>query len=325
MPAPTDNWDEANPPDSQNPKEGDDRIRETRRQMRERLVNGGHRWESGAPDLDPDAGKHMCGVQGTTGVLDLAYEQDGDIAIVVRDGTDAGGDAEVVLGTGVGGARPYELIVDLLTVANIGNSNTFTGAAATLSGNLIVNGNTTLGNAPGDTITVAGTATFQEPTTFSQGATFNGAVDFNSAGTVDAVFTFSVAPVFVASQTFIGLTTHTDGVANNGPAFGNHTTVSSTPYAVVATDHIILIDSAASFFINLPAASAGRRFLWVKRIQSAGVNSTFIARAGADTIDGLAANLNMNALSGNDISRHTVLLYSDGVSNWSILGRILTP
>ena len=87
MAAPTDSWDETLPADARNPALGDDDIRDFKRQVRERMVNGGHTWEVGGPSLDVDAGQHTCGVQGTTGVMDLAHEADGDVLIQCRDDT----------------------------------------------------------------------------------------------------------------------------------------------------------------------------------------------------------------------------------------------
>lgn len=133
MPAPTLPWDETDPANSQDPTFGAQRIRETRQMLRERAINGGIKWETSSPSTDANAGKLTCGVQGTTGILNLAHEADGDVAVVVRDGTDAGGDAEVQLGTGVGGARPYQLLVDDLTTASVATT-TVTATTVTASG-----------------------------------------------------------------------------------------------------------------------------------------------------------------------------------------------
>lgn len=114
MPAPTDSWDETNPPDSQDPKFGAARIRETERQIRERMVNGGHAWEVIGPSLDSDAGKHKCGTQGTTGVLELAFEEDGDLLIEARDDTAASNASRVQIGDGIDGSQPYTFVADVL-------------------------------------------------------------------------------------------------------------------------------------------------------------------------------------------------------------------
>lgn len=124
MPAPTDQWDETKPADSRQAKLGDDDIREFKRQIRERMNWAGQVWEdgsSGAAAIDTDAAKLKCGVQGTTGTLVAALEEDGDDMLVFRDDTAAANASEVDIGDGTAGARPYTLNVDEI------NANTVTG------------------------------------------------------------------------------------------------------------------------------------------------------------------------------------------------------
>lgn len=79
----------------------------------------------------------------------------------------------------------------------------------TLAGALTANGNVTLGNASGDTMTVNATPTFVNATTFSSTTTFNGAPTFNAAVTVGAYdFTVNTDTFFVdASEDSVGIGT----------------------------------------------------------------------------------------------------------------------
>lgn len=107
-----DTWDASLPPDSENPTQGASRIREFKRAVDERLENMGAFW----PDAtDAASGRLTCGVQGTTGVIDLVYEADGDVAFSLHDDTAAANASAVVVGDGVGGSRPYEAQVDAVS------------------------------------------------------------------------------------------------------------------------------------------------------------------------------------------------------------------
>ncbi|MEE8489939.1 MAG: hypothetical protein V3S43_06350 [Acidimicrobiia bacterium] len=112
MAAPTDNWDENDPAGSQAVRLGDNRIRETKRQVRERLNNGGHKWINGA--LDVDEGKHQCGVQGTTDVLDLSIDAAAALNLEVRGPTAASNSSRIQAGDGIDGSAPYVFVADTL-------------------------------------------------------------------------------------------------------------------------------------------------------------------------------------------------------------------
>lgn len=109
-------WSTTTPPGSENPTNGDDRIREFKRTVEERVVNGGMYWPAG---LDQDAGKLACGVQGVSGELDLCYEEDFDVAIQVRDDTHATDASEVEIGDGIAGSRPYTVISDTVSAGTV--------------------------------------------------------------------------------------------------------------------------------------------------------------------------------------------------------------
>lgn len=83
MPGITETWDSAVPAGSEDPKNGDDRIRELKRTLVEILRNGDHKAQAG-PVSDVAAGRHVCGQAnglGGTGALT------GEFSIYASDGT----------------------------------------------------------------------------------------------------------------------------------------------------------------------------------------------------------------------------------------------
>lgn len=56
----TESWDSATPAGGDDPKFGDDRIRELKRALVEAFRNGGHKAQTG-PIVDPEFGRHTCG------------------------------------------------------------------------------------------------------------------------------------------------------------------------------------------------------------------------------------------------------------------------
>jgi hypothetical protein len=95
----------------------------------------------------------------------------------------------------------------------------------------------------------------------------------------------------------------------------NTTAVASSPYNVLDTDVIILLDTTAPRTVNLPAAASHTgRELWIK-------DSTGNAAANNVTIDGNAAETIDNAatdtISVNYDMRH---LFCDG-TEWWVIGR----
>lgn len=93
----------------------------------------------------------------------------------------------------------------------------------------------------------------------------------------------------------------------------NIVSVASSPYGVAAGDLVLLVSTAAARTVNLPAANAGRRFLFIKdSTGSGGTNNITINRAGSDTIDGgtfITINTNFGAK----------ILVSNGSNAWSVL------
>lgn len=126
MPAIIETWDATLPPDSENPTLGANRIRELKRAIAERAINGGESYPTGAV---ASSGRFKCGVQGVTGVVDLVYEADDDVAVSVHDDTAATKANTVLLGTGRGGARDYTLEVE-----NVNSARHDVSEFATLSG-----------------------------------------------------------------------------------------------------------------------------------------------------------------------------------------------
>lgn len=112
MATPANTWDKTLPPGSENPQNGDDRIREHKAGVEERLVDGGHLWPTGNT---AGSGRHVAGVQAAgAGILELAYEADQDVMLDLRDDTAGVDPSTATLGTGVGGARPYTFRADVL-------------------------------------------------------------------------------------------------------------------------------------------------------------------------------------------------------------------
>lgn len=90
------------------------------------------------------------------------------------------------------------------------------------------------------------------------------------------------------------------------------TPVSSSPYVVLPTDHILLVDATAgAITISLPLASAGTRRIEIKKID-ASANIVTVTPAGADLIDGEA----FQELLFED---EAFPIVSDGVTDWSVL------
>lgn len=101
-----------------------------------------------------------------------------------------------------------------------------------------------------------------------------------------------------------------------GPVVASVKTIAAaqSPYTVGAADSIIEATTAAgAITVNLPAAAAAKRVLWIKKTTNDN-NTVTIAPAGADTIEGAAASV---VEPGGALT--ALQLVSDGVSNWSVL------
>lgn len=108
-------WDETLPANTDSLTDGDDKIRDFKKAVRERMNNGGIKWEpAGGASTDQDAGKLTCGVQGTTGILTLIENEAEVVICTVRDGTDAGGVKEYEFGDGIAGSEAYRVVADVV-------------------------------------------------------------------------------------------------------------------------------------------------------------------------------------------------------------------
>lgn len=103
--------------------------------------------------------------------------------------------------------------------------------------------------------------------------------------------------------------TSTDRVEILAGQVVKRTAVSTTPYAVLAADYYLAIDTTAAITVTLPAANAVEgRVLIVKDAKGtgAGTNAITITPAGGDTTE-------VGSIGAN---RGFVVLISDGTSNW---------
>jgi len=99
-------WDETAPASGDDPRDGDNEIRDLKVALRERLRQGGLVWEVTGPSKDNEAGKIACGVQAAN--VWRVYETDKTtIVLDINDST-----KKVVVGDGLTGVRPYTLEID---------------------------------------------------------------------------------------------------------------------------------------------------------------------------------------------------------------------
>jgi len=141
-------------------------------------------------------------------------------------------------------------------LARIDNAGNFSGVAvsgtnATFSNNLIVLGNTTLGDNSADTITVSGTPTFIQNSTFQNALTVSGAL--NAYGNItlgDAAgdtITVSGTPTFAQNTTFTG-----DIFVNGGDIF---TTAATFTIASANATAINIGSTSSTTNVNILSAS----------------------------------------------------------------------
>ena len=136
--SPDSQLDETAPAGSDNASAGDDAIRLFKKQVRQRMVHGGHLWEdaaSGPTTIETESARHACGVD--TADQFIIYETDGTTPAVTvdDDGADDNDPRLVTLGDGKAGSVSYSLVAEgvdctdltgqrehLLSVAIPGNS-----------------------------------------------------------------------------------------------------------------------------------------------------------------------------------------------------------
>lgn len=167
-------WASLLPTDSDALSDGDNKIRDYKRALRERMVNGGILWEpNGGATTDQDAGKLTCGVQGTTGILSLFENAAGVIICTVRDGTDAGGIKQLEIGDTIGGSEQYDLRSHSLTCRDFQTSGAGTvdlssGDTILAANQTFINDNTGFGALTGgatfDTLMTSGSITTRPST-----------------------------------------------------------------------------------------------------------------------------------------------------------------
>lgn len=204
--------------------------------------------------------------------------------------------------------------------------------ALTLAGALTANGNITLGNASGDTITFTGSLSSSIPiatnTTYNIGSATLGLGGAYIGGT--GSFTTKIASAATASWTLTlpvtagtaGYALKTDGSGNaSWVARGNilHATTSqTTTYPITTSDDIILC-SGSAFTATLPTAVGvtGKTYI-IKKTDATAANVITIATTSSQTI-GLASATSFTLQTIDD----TIMVVSDG-SNWQILSRHCT-
>ena len=102
-------------------------------------------------------------------------------------------------------------------------------------------------------------------------------------------------------------------VFHAGGTYTGITEVSSTPYALLETDVVVLVDaSGGDVTVNLPACSTftGRKVLF-KNV--GGANQIILDADGTDQVDGAGTYQIDTAASGN---RSVGAILSDGVDDW---------
>lgn len=80
----------------------------------------------------------------------------------------------------------------------------------------------------------------------------------------------------------------------------NRTAVTTSPYTVLLSDHLLGVDTSGARTLNLPAvadAGAGKEYIIKDETGTAGANNITIDGSGAETIDG-AATLVINTNYG---------------------------
>lgn len=108
--------------------------------------------------------------------------------------------------------------------------------------------------------------------------------------------------------------TNGSSLVNNGGLL-TVTTPASYPATLTSADtsKVILVDTTSARTINLPAASTGQLYYYIKDASGqAQTNNITLARNGSDQIENVAGNY---TLDYNDIS---VGIISDGVSKWHL-------
>ena len=247
-------WDASVPLGSENAKNGDDRIRELKLNLVERLRNGGQRMPITGATTNTDDGRHCCGESNSAGSSELA----GEFTIY-----------------GANGTTPIAIVRDSNSAAAVVAENAsgefFTGALAIRSTGIV----------KGATVEVS---TLLRPAATADNKVQDNAVDIGVDTTnrfrdlflgrnakiggtlnVTGIATFTAAPVFsagVSGVSSIGATALSGGTitcttnaiyqGSQQTAVVNHATGA---YTVLATDRMIFFPLTGTVTLVLPSAS----------------------------------------------------------------------
>ena len=134
------------PAGSDDPRDGDDRIRELKRALRERFTQGGIYFENSGT-IDQDGGKICAGIQATNELI--FYETDKTTSMAdFNDST-----KDLTLGDGKNGSNQYQLICHDIDVYDAAIANDMTVAGdLTITGQLDPNGTVSTPTIAGGTL-----------------------------------------------------------------------------------------------------------------------------------------------------------------------------
>jgi hypothetical protein len=138
-------YQEATPASTDDPREGDDRIRELKRAIRERATQGGIYFENSGT-IDQDGGKICAGIQATNLLTFYMTDKTADM-MLFNDST-----LVATLGDGKAGSNAWSLVVDNIDVDSIA-----TDAAIVVGTDLSVGGDLTVTGDVDEVSIVGGT------------------------------------------------------------------------------------------------------------------------------------------------------------------------
>lgn len=217
---------------------------------------------------------------------------------------------------------------DLINGATDGTKD-YSISALTCAGNATFNGNTVIGNASGDTLTITASlaSSIAIGTTYSYDigsatvglrSVYLGSSDSAARSTrvigaaVASSWTMTLPSAVPGGASYI-LESTTGGVTSWTSRTDLAVVSKTTTYTASRADDVILC-SGSAFTVTLPAASDSKKKFVFKKTDSTASNIITIARAGSDTIDG-ATSTTLNT------QYEAVVMVSDGASAWSIVSR----
>lgn len=197
--------------------------------------------------------------------------------------------------------------------------------AGTFAGNVSISGNTTIGNASGDDLTVTASLASSIPikttntydigsSTLGLRALYFGAnsqtVKIQGSSSMSATWTFT----FPVTAGTTGMTMITDGSGTMSYRYIEKTAAKTTTYTGTGDETTILCDaSGAAFTVTLPAAASytGKHY-HIKKTDSS-TNAVTIDGNASETIDGATTTT-------VSLQYETLTIISDG-SNWHVVNR----